>query len=111
ACSFLRPARLHIRGRMRSRRPLHARVQSYAMTALGYVLFFCGQLGVMALARFFFQWLLRFAGGDASAGVAPLLSASAVGAVFLGFRIFDGVTDPVAGAISDSWVRRGRERR
>jgi len=31
--------------------------------------------------------------------------------VFLGFRIFDGVTDPIAGVLSDAWVRRGRERR
>lgn len=85
------------------------------MTVGRYLLFACGQLGVMALARFFFQWVLRFAGdegGDGSGGGGDALFAVAtVGAMFLGFRIFDGVTDPVAGALSDGWVKRGKARR
>lgn len=82
-----------------------------SMNPVRYALFAAGQLGVMALARFFFQWVLRFTGGDPDAGAQPLFAVGAVGLVFLGFRIFDGVTDPLAGALSDSWVRRGRERR
>lgn len=81
------------------------------MTVGRYLLFACGQLGVMALARFFFQWVLRFTGGDPTRGVQPLFAVATVGLVFLGFRIFDGVTDPLAGALSDGWVRRGRPRR
>ncbi len=77
------------------------------MNATGLLLFGCGQLGMMALARFFFQWLLHFAAN----GSAPGLAAATVGAAFFAFRIFDGVTDPLAGALSDGWVRKGRERR
>ena len=40
-----------------------------------------------------------------------LFSATTVGALLLGFRIFDGVTDPLAGRLSDVWIRMGKERR
>jgi len=73
----------------------------------------CGQLGVMLLARYFFQWILDFSSQlntSGGAGVA-LFSASAVGGALLGFRAFDGVTDPIAGSLSDRWVAGGRERR
>lgn len=74
-------------------------------------LFGMGQVGINLLARFFFQWLIRFAdvGKDTAAG--PLLAASLVGALFFGFRIFDGVTDPLAGILGDRWVASGKERR
>lgn len=77
------------------------------------LLFLCGQIGVMMLARFFFQWLVDFASSSATVdGVAVLLfSAAAVGAVNMGYRIYDAVTDPVVGVLSDRWVASGRERR
>jgi len=75
-----------------------------------YLLYGAGQLGVMLVARYFFQWLVFFCKGQDTAGGA-LFSASVVGMVFLGFRVFDAVADPVAGAFGDAWVRRGRERR
>ena len=91
------------------------------MNTTRYLLYGCGQLGMMLQARFFFQWILRFAdeggtvGAASSAGATNsagvLFAAAAVGWVFFGFRIFDGVTDPIAGAVSDAWVRRGRARR
>jgi len=89
------------------------------MNILRYILFLCGQLGVMLLARFFFQWILSYSsqplpapdGGAAGALTLTLFSAAAVGAALLAFRVFDGVTDPIAGALSDAWVARGRERR
>ncbi len=70
---------------------------------------------MMALTRYFFQWVIPFAseGGGTNpdgTGIA-LFSAAAVGLLFFGFRIFDGVTDPVAGLLSDGWVRRGKQRR
>lgn len=78
------------------------------------IFFMCGQLGIMVLTRFFFQWLIDFCSqpiptisGEGSA----LLSASLVGVTLLGFRIFDGVTDPVVGSMTDRWVQRGKERR
>ncbi|RMG09273.1 MAG: MFS transporter [Planctomycetota bacterium] len=100
------------------------------MTFWRYLLFGCGQFGVMSLVRFFFQWIVKFP-SSAKVGTLPgklpaeslpdfvgespeasLFGAAAtVGAIFLGFRIFDAVTDPVAGVVSDAWVRRGRERR
>ncbi len=84
------------------------------MNATRYLLYGCGQLGMMGLARFFFQWLLHFAdkgGGAGPDGAAvALFSATAAGSLLLAFRLFDGVTDPVAGVLSDAWVRRGRER-
>lgn len=80
-----------------------------------YFLFGCGQVGIMVLARYFFQWILVFA--DVGGGKGPdgatiaLFTAAVVGTVFLGFRLFDGVTDPLAGMLSDYWVRKGKERR
>ena len=81
------------------------------MQARGYVLYGAGQLGVMLLARYFFQWVIRFADVGRDTALGPLFAASVVGMVFFGFRIFDGVTDPMAGALGDHWVRKGRERR
>lgn len=74
------------------------------------VLYGAGQLGMMGLTRYFFGWIIDFSRSEGEAG-RPLFSAAAVGAVLLAFRVFDGVTDPVAGLVSDGWVRRGRERR
>ncbi len=76
----------------------------------GYLLYGAGQLGVMALARFFFQWILHFAEPGTSAAPA-LFAAGVAGSLFLAFRVFDGVTDPIAGVASDAWVTRGHERR
>ena len=78
------------------------------------ILFLCGQIGMMALARFLFQWIVYFPGWQEpnAAGVSTvLLSAAAVGTAMLLFRIFDGLTDPIAGMLSDYWVARGRHRR
>lgn len=74
------------------------------------LLYMCGQIGMMGLTRYLFGWLIDFAGSEGPGG-ATLFSGAAVGAVFLGFRVFDGVTDPVAGTVSDRWLRGGRERR
>lgn len=81
------------------------------MKASGLLLYGAGQLGVMLLARFFFQWVIRFADVGRDTATGPLLAAGVVGMVFFGFRIFDGVTDPLAGALGDYWVRTGRQRR
>lgn len=78
------------------------------MTTRGLLLFMCGQLGIMCLARFLFQWLLKFS-SEESAG-EPLFAAGIVGVVFFCFRIFDGITDPLAGALGDWWVKKGRKR-
>lgn len=80
------------------------------MTHSKRLLYACGQIGMMGLTRYLFTWIIDFSSRSGPEG-AGLFSAAIVGAVFLGFRIFDGVTDPVAGLVSDGWVRRGRERR
>lgn len=80
------------------------------MSGLRRFLYACGQVGMMALTRYLFGWIIDFAATTGPGGEV-LFSASAVGAVFLAFRIFDGVSDPVAGLLSDAWRRRGRERR
>ena len=69
----------------------------------------------MMMVRYLLQWIIRFStleapNVDLGGGIA-LFSASAMGALMLGFRIFDGVTDPISGAISDRWVSKGRQRR
>jgi len=76
-----------------------------------YLLYGAGQLGVMLVARYFFQWLIRFCdvGKDTPSGA--ILSASLVGGLFFGFRVFDAVADPLAGAFGDAWVRKGKQRR
>lgn len=76
-----------------------------------YLLYGAGQLGVMLVARYLFQWLVRFSDQGKDGPEGPLLSAALVGALFLAFRIFDAVADPVAGAFGDAWVQKGRERR
>ncbi len=75
------------------------------------ILFGAGQLGMMGLARFFFSYLLDYSSRTGTEAQGALFSATAVGVVLLAFRVFDGITDPVAGVVSDSWVRKGRERR
>ncbi len=81
------------------------------MRAGGYILYGAGQLGVMLLTRFLFQWVIRFADTGRDSTTGPLFAAGAVGAIFFGFRIFDGITDPLAGGLGDHWVRSGRQRR
>jgi GPH family glycoside/pentoside/hexuronide:cation symporter len=80
------------------------------MTWGGRVAFACGQLGLMVTVRFFFSWNLRFADGRSASGEI-LLDAAWVGLAFFAARLFDGVTDPIAGWLSDRWVGRGGERR
>ncbi len=79
------------------------------MNAQRYLFFICGQIGMMSLARFFFQWNPKYTALEGPTG-AVLFAAAAVGGALLGFRIFDGITDPLAGSLSDSWVRRKRPR-
>lgn len=77
-----------------------------------YFLYFCGQLGLMTLIRFFLTWIVRFCDSpEKGVETTALVAGGTLATVLLGFRIFDGVTDPIAGNISDAWVRRGRERR
>ena len=110
------------------------------------IAFLMGQVGLMMLARYFFQWITKFctesaeslkqiatqvdhipttqAAGEVLSPIAricgtatseigqtTLFSVGLVGAILMIFRIFDGVTDPLAGGLSDWWVRRGRQRR
>ena len=67
----------------------------------------------MLMVRFLTQWLISFADERSPMGDAGdvLFSASTMGALFFGFRIFDGITDPLAGLVSDRWVAKGRDRR
>lgn len=83
------------------------------MSLIRFVLFMCGQLGIMLLARYFFQWILAFSSQvqTEKTGLVTLFSASLVGIALLAFRAFDGFTDPIAGTLSDRWVASGRERR
>lgn len=74
-----------------------------------YLFFICGQIGMMLLTRFFFQWNVSYISETNAAGIA-LFAATTVSAVILGFRIFDGITDPLAGTLSDRWVRKRRPR-
>ncbi|MCB9750517.1 MAG: MFS transporter [Myxococcales bacterium] len=80
-----------------------------------YLLFVCGQLGLNTIVRFFYQWIVRYTErGDPTAldpAHAAAFTAATAGVLILGFRIFDAVSDPVAGSLSDRWVRSGRERR
>ncbi len=82
-----------------------------------YVLFLCGQIGLMCLPRFFFQSNIEFARQkvagevDANGAAGILFDLAIFNTILLVFRILDGIIDPVVGAMSDTFVRRGRERR
>lgn len=65
----------------------------------------------MLLMRFFMQWVLFFADEGKGTPAGPLFVAGTVGLVLFGFRIFDGVTDPLAGTLGDRWVGAGKQRR
>ncbi len=75
-----------------------------------YLLYGAGQLGVMIVACYFFQWLIFFCEGR-DTGKGALFSASVVGFVFRASAPRRVVADPLAGAFGDSWVKKGRERR
>lgn len=75
------------------------------------ILFLSGQIGVMALTRYLFQWIVIYTSEKDSLTSSPLFPVVAVGVVLLVFRIFDAVIDPVCGTLSDRWVKSGRERR
>jgi Na+/melibiose symporter-like transporter len=79
------------------------------MSITRYFLFLCGQIGIMSLSRFLYQWILKY--GDLDNSGTKLFPAITLGIVFFSFRVFDGVTDPVAGKLTDSWVRKGFQRR
>lgn len=77
-----------------------------------YLLFLCGQIGLMCLPRFFFQSNIEFARQKVGPTEADILFDLAIfNGIVLAFRVLDGIIDPVVGAMSDTWVRRGRERR
>lgn len=75
------------------------------------ILYGAGQLGIMLLMRFFVQWVVFFGESGKDADVGPLFVAGSIGAVVFGFRIFDGITDPMAGTLADRWVGSGKQRR
>jgi len=83
-----------------------------SMTLRQRLLFFAGQLGLMGTVRFFFQWIIDFA-HSAPPGTdgPPLFPVAIVGGVLLAFRVFDAVTDPIAGLAADRWVAAGHQRR
>ena len=62
------------------------------MSPVKLTAFTLGQVGMMMLARFFFQWILNFAASSPTQGDETLFSAAAVGTTLLAFRVFDGVT-------------------
>lgn len=78
------------------------------MSPFRYFLFFCGQVGMMALARFFFQWILDYSAVKVAGGT--LFAAAGISGAIFAFRIFDGITDPLAGTLSDRWVKAGKRR-
>jgi Na+/melibiose symporter-like transporter len=81
------------------------------MTPLRRIAFMSGQIGLMSLLRFYFTWNLKYASDPARSSLpAPLLEPGLVGLALLLGRIFDGITDPVAGSLSDRWVQKGRPR-
>lgn len=85
-------------------------IPTRAVPASKRVLFFCGQLGVMALIRFFFTWSLKYSDQEAPGGEL-LFTASLVGLALLVARLLDGGVDPVIGRLADRWVARGHDRR
>ncbi len=73
-----------------------------------YLFYFSGQLGLMLHMRFFFQWIIDFAGGGVE-GLA-IVSTATLGFVLFVFRFLDAVTDPMSGMFSDYVVSKGGNR-
>ena len=75
-------------------------------------LFLCGQLGIMSLVRYFFQWILAYSSTtDSSTQNTVLFSASALGGLLLCMRIFDAISDPIIGTFSDRYHSTGKSRK
>ncbi|MCB0335643.1 MAG: MFS transporter [Bdellovibrionales bacterium] len=70
------------------------------------ILFCFGQFGIMLLTRYLFQWLYAFGALKEESSEAVLLASATLAAFFLGFRVFDAVTDPMAGWLTAEVVRR-----
>jgi len=82
------------------------------MTFKRYAFFLAGQLGLMGTVRFFFQWVIDFVHAPPAGLDGPsLFPVALVGLVLLAFRVFDAVTDPLAGMVADRWVAKGHQRR
>lgn len=79
------------------------------MSLYRYILFLCGQIGMMSLTRFLYQWILKF--GNQKEATLPLFDPIILGTAFVAFRIFDGLSDPIAGRLTDTWKRKGFQRR
>ena len=75
-----------------------------------YVFFLLGQVGLFTVIRYFYQYNPKFVSQTLDGSTTVLFAAGWMSAALLGFRIFDGVTDPLAGGLSDRWVRAGRKR-
>ncbi|MCB0318246.1 MAG: hypothetical protein KDD56_05775, partial [Bdellovibrionales bacterium] len=69
-------------------------------------LFILGQISIMSLARFFFQWILKFSTLEING--SSLFPVSLVGITLFAFRIFDAVSDPLTGTFSDYWISKGK---
>lgn len=86
------------------------------MTFAQKLCFLAGQTGVMAMMRFFVQWIVKFTEGKTPGATEEiegpvLFVAATAGAAITVARVFDGLIDPLIGSWSDRWVARGRERR
>lgn len=75
-----------------------------------YLFYFSGQLGLMLQMRFFFQWIIDFAGGGATPESLAIISTATLGFVLFLFRAFDAFTDPLSGMFSDYLVSKGSKR-
>ena len=75
-----------------------------------YLFYFSGQLGLMLQMRFFFQWIIDFAGGGGSVQSLAIISTATLGFVLFLFRAFDAFTDPLSGMFSDYLVSKGSKR-
>ena len=72
------------------------------------LLYLSGQLGLMLQLRFFFQWILDFSNYRVDHQV--LLGAGSIGFTLLIFRLFDAISDPLAGSLSDTLLQKGFKR-
>ncbi len=76
-----------------------------------YILFLLGQVGMMSLARFFFQWIINYAEKGSGNELEPLFALALLSPILLFYRVLGAGIDPWVGSVTDAYFAKGVPRK